>query len=195
MSTNDDRYHKLGLVDPGEIKDLYWGYGLSLSEIAARYTCSARSIQVFMVKRGIPRRAVGRQEAHGQSATTTYRSWKSAKARCFNPNNKQYAGYGGRGLMVCKRWRLSFEAFLEDMGERPEGRTLDRIDNDAHYSCGHCNECLQHGWQANCRWSTPQEQAFNRRPKSRANLYFRKYGCLECGSKEPPCTPDACSLG
>src|SRR5207244_2142332 len=139
-----DRYHKLSSVDPEEIRSLYWDNGLSLREIATKYGCRGRSIQAFMVRNDIPRRANGRTPTHGRSGSTTYRSWRGARARCFNPDNPQYSGYGGRGLLMCKRWRQSFILFLEDMGERPEGRSLDRIDNDGHYSCGHCDECVRH---------------------------------------------------
>lgn len=80
----------------------------------------------------------------------TYRSWVSMRQRCSNPAATGYENYGGRGISVCVRWDR-FETFLKDMGIRPEGRSIDRIDTDGNYE------------PSNCRWSTPVEQAKNRR--------------------------------
>lgn len=72
------------------------------------------------------------------------------RARCHNPKDRAYPGYGGRGIVVCDRWRWSFLAFLADMGERPSGTTLDRIDGSGNYEPG------------NCRWASVAEQTENR---------------------------------
>jgi len=93
---------------------------------------------------------------HGLRKTLAYRSWVSAKNRCYSKKNPAYSDYGGRGIRMCKRWRRSVEAFIQDMGERPEGLTLERVNNDGNYEPG------------NCKWATYTEQANNRRQRKKA---------------------------
>ena len=87
---------------------------------------------------------------HGYRNSATYSSWQSAKDRSTNPRSKDFHGYGGAGIGFADRW-LSFESFLEDMGERPEGTSLDRIDGTKGYEPG------------NCRWATLIQQARNKK--------------------------------
>lgn len=99
---------------------------------------------------GKTRRPIERKE-HGHSNSPTYSSWCNAKSRCYNPNDKEYANYGERGIVMADAWKENFEQFLADMGERPDGMTLDRIDYNKGYEPG------------NCRWVNSHIQTSNRR--------------------------------
>lgn len=83
---------------------------------------------------------VARKHGHTSAASCspTYNSWRAMIERCTNKNNKRYDRYGGRGIKVCAAWATSFATFLEDMGERPAGCDLDRIDNDGNYNVKNC---------------------------------------------------------
>lgn len=106
---------------------------------------------------GCYRRDVARKRAtkHGYAGTKIYMVWQAMIARCTKPKHKDYKNYGGRGISVCKRWRV-FVNFLTDMGLPPPKKSLDRIDNDGNYEPG------------NCRWATSSEQYYNRRDLLRA---------------------------
>lgn len=88
--------------------------------------------------------------SHGKSGTPTFQSWLAMRARCGRESHSDYSSYGGRGIVVCPHWS-KFENFLSDMGERPAGTTLDRIDVNGHYE------------PSNCRWSTASAQQSNKR--------------------------------
>lgn len=93
--------------------------------------------------------------------TKVYACWVSLKGRCLNPKKTGYKNYGGRGIKVCERWKDSFEAFLEDMGEPPTPQhSIDRINNDGNYEPG------------NCRWAIAKEQNNNQRPRDYVPLEF-----------------------
>lgn len=92
-----------------------------------------------------------RSRTHGMTGTPTYETWRGMRERCERPDNHRYSSYGGRGIKVCDRWMNSFENFLADMGERPDGMTLDRIDVNGNYEPG------------NCKWATDAEQRMNKR--------------------------------
>lgn len=128
----------------------------------------------------------GVREYHGKSKTKEYNIWNLMISRCENKNNKNYPQYGGRGILVCDRWRNSFSSFLKDMGECPSDYTIERLDNDKGYE------------PQNCVWATRLTQANNQRARKDSKTgmrgidwvknrkrwrvrVFYKNKCYECG--------------
>jgi hypothetical protein len=94
---------------------------------------------------------------HGKSKTPIYRLWHNVMQRCYNPKNPDYENYGARGVKVSEDWQ-NFENFYSDMGEKPEGLSLEREDNEKNYS------------KENCKWGSTKEQALNKRTTIKVTL-------------------------
>jgi hypothetical protein len=103
---------------------------------------------------------------HGDTDSKEYYSWYNMQQRCYNPKNRSFKHYGGRGISICERWDL-YENFLADMGRRPKGLILDRIDNEKNYE------------PSNCWWTTRSQSNKNRRPfdRNRQKAFMRSLGC------------------
>lgn len=134
-------------------------------------SCEARTIQDYIVSNlvkgitkscGCIKKEKPPAKTHGMVKTPEYRAWSHMKNRCFRVSDGRYKNYGARGITVCDRWKNSFEAFYEDMGNRSDGLSLDRVNTDMHYSCGRCNHCRSMEWKFNCRWADTKTQSRNR---------------------------------
>lgn len=130
--------------------------------------CALRGMPYHTVYQRIHRLGWSKEKApstplrpsHGKSSTPEYGVWEAMKARCKNPKDPSYINYGGQGISVCERWE-SFENFAEDMGPRPEGGTLERLDNNGNYE------------PDNCAWKTRSDQLNNTRRTRRLTYMGR----------------------
>ena len=111
-------------------------------------------------------------ERHGMAYTREYQTWQAMKQRCYYPKANGYKDYGGRGVRVCEAWKKSFRQFFQDMGDRPDGCSLDRIDTDGDYS------------PSNCRWSTGSEQQLNKRYARPVTKIVCRRGHYKLGSNK-----------
>lgn len=128
--------------DLGPRGEIYW---------SCRCDCGViRDCRASLLRSGQTTNCGCQRGTHRMTKTKTYKSWDSMRQRCNNPNSPDYSRYGGKGIKVCERWQASFENFLSDVGERPEGKSLDRIDNSRGYE------------PSNCRWATASEQQLNK---------------------------------
>lgn len=108
---------------------------------------------------------------HGHSFTPTGRAWYGMRQRCYNPNDKNYLSYGGRGIVVCERWLESLENFVADMGIAPPGLSIDRINVNGNYE------------PSNCRWATRSEQQRNRTNNPRVDYKGESVTLIEIAER------------
>lgn len=146
-----DKFGRLEVIEKGYKKNNHWYYKcrcecgntvfINGSKLNNGNTKSCKCLRKEMVTK---HRLIGSPE---------YQSWQSMIQRCINPNNSSYDNYGRRGISVCPDWLNSFEKFYMDMGKRPRGLTLERINNDGNYK------------PSNCKWATRIEQSRNKRKR------------------------------
>ena len=146
----------------------------------SRWLCRCKCGNTTTVARGDLRKSYGgtkscgcgRKTQGGGYKTPEYTTWKEMKRRCYNPRNSQYHLYGGRGIVICNRWRTSFINFFADMGPKPFSEaTIDRINNNGDYE------------PSNCRWATKLEQGQNTR-KARMLTHDGETMCLRAWARK-----------
>ena len=150
---SNQRFGRLTAISPtGEKR---WGVSiwLCLCDCGKEKLAAVNSLKSGLVKSCgclAKEKNTQRMTSHGMYGTSTYKSWDAMIQRCCNKDGKNYKKYGALGISVCDDWRNSFENFLRDMGERPSGTSLDRIDGSKGY------------FRENCRWADSSTQTRNR---------------------------------
>lgn len=138
----------------GEAGRNKWNHrrGVYLCDCGQVFECVDQSVKSGdTTSCGCYKKIVSKTHGHSRIGSLTYSSWKHMKSRTQNLENGRWKDYGGRGIKTCASWLRSFAAFLEDMGERPEGTSIDRINNDGNYE------------PSNCRWATKEQQHKNQK--------------------------------
>lgn len=152
------RFGRLQVLDrapPGKRRGSYWK---CLCDCGTLHTAFVQDLVTGGTSScGCLSKETKRNYVHGLFGTRTYQTWHLMMARCYNPKDRSYPRYGGRGIAVCERWHDLLQ-FVGDVGERPAGLTLGRINNDGNYEPG------------NVRWEAPTQQANNRRSSRLATI-------------------------
>lgn len=169
----ESKYGRLTIISPADKNK--WGY------VMVKCLCDCgneRIVSLYDLKRGHTTscgcfhsdKLTAYNTTHGMSRTPTHNSWRGMVERCNNPKHEFYRYYGGRGVSVCERW-LSFDNFYYDMGDKPKGCSIDRINTNGNYELN------------NCRWSTIKEQARNAR-SNRLIKYKDRVQCVAAWAEE-----------
>jgi len=146
------RFGRLSVLDRGENKGKQYGW-ICICDCGKTVNVNGNSLRSGRTKSCGCLRAESLSQLakkHGLVNSPEYGVWQAMKKRCYDAKNSDYARYGGRGITVCDRWINSFENFISDMGKRPNGYSIDRINVDGNYE------------PSNCKWASSVEQANNK---------------------------------